>query len=90
MKKTLAIIVLALVGCGMTAQQWANIGITVSQDVCTFISQDDPNAPTSVKVACKVDGIAAPVLVNLPWNAWQAALAGKTTSTVVVSPEAGQ
>jgi hypothetical protein len=66
---------LVTTGCGASAQQVVNEVVTVSNDVCTFISQNDPTAPTAVQVACKVENQAAPVVVNLPWAAWQAMIA---------------
>jgi hypothetical protein len=89
MKKTITAIIAALtiatVGCGLTAAQWAGLAVTIGNDTCTFISQDDPTAPTSVKLACKVEGQAGPLVVNLPWSAWQAALTQQKAAALKAS-----
>jgi hypothetical protein len=79
---------LATTGCGASAQQIVNDVVNVSTDVCTFISQNDPTAPTSVQVACKITGSASPVVVNLPWSAWQAMITGTTTTAARTAPKA--
>ena len=75
-------VVLATAGLGCAAaQQIATTVVDVSSDVCTLISQNDPTAPTSVQVACKVEGSVGPVVLNLPWAAWQAMLAKPAART---------
>lgn len=81
---TSAIVIAAagLFGCnGTSAQQVVNTVVNLSNEACTLISQDDPTAPTSVQVVCKIENQASPVVVNLPWNAWQALVAGQTDAS---------
>jgi hypothetical protein len=69
-------IVLAMLGVSCTASQAntaksaADVVATLAGDVCSLLSQDDPTAPTWAQVACKVEGVAAPVVVSVPWSAW--------------------
>ena len=71
--KTAIAAAMVMVGCGMTAQQVASLSTTLATDACSLLSVDVPNAPTVAQVICKVEGQAAPIVVSLPWSAWQAA-----------------
>jgi hypothetical protein len=71
--KLARIALLLLAGCGLTAQQDANIAVTITGDLCSLLSQDDPTAPQWVQIACTVEGVAGQVVVTLPWNSWTSA-----------------
>lgn len=63
-----------LTACGTPAAKVAEgIGVTVAGDVCKELEGDAglmPAEEEAVTVACTVEGIAAPVLVTLPRQAW--------------------
>ncbi len=88
MKTTITAIALVIstafgiTGC-KSVQTAVDAGITLTGDVCSLLSQDDPNAPQWAKVSCQVEGQAAPIVLNLPWATWQALLTTPSVPTAV-------
>jgi hypothetical protein len=77
-----------VIGCS-SAQQIADVAVTVAGDVCKLVAQDDPTEPQWAQVACTVEGASGQVIVELPWASWTSALAqAKARASVMkkVSP----